>query len=1275
MKFLKDGPSLPDELLVARDEGRVVFFCGAGVSRARAGLKDFIGLARSVADRLSIADDKPARQLIHAIETMPSIAGVGGLISADRVFGLIERDFLNRDIYQAIAAALKPEGSPDLSAHQTLLDLAKGPDGVVRLVTTNFDLLFENCDPKVPFSRPPRLPDPRRSDEFGGIIHLHGHVTDEYTDAAGDGFIISSAEFGRAYLSDRWAADFIRAVLERFFVVFVGYSADDPPMQYLLEALNRSPGALSGAYAFQSGSYEEAEARWIQKGVRPIVYGESRNHSALWDTLALWAERARNSGAWHDNLLAKAAVGPENCEPHIRGQIAHVVSTLAGAKRVAEAADPLPANWLCTFDPQIRYAEPRRVGSIMEVGPYFDPFSAYGLDSDPVPAKSDPDSAIFQKRDIPSNVWSAFALTRQDRQNLREDQVSAMRGHWAINNPRLAARLGYLGHWLRRVAHQPAAVWWAAYQKGLHPDIQRQIESRIGETDGVPSPIVRAAWRHLIAAWRYPSNDHSEDWYSLLDSIKVDGWNAAFVRQFAEIRRPRIKVEKAFFDSPRAPDSSSEELSDLIHLDVEYPHQTDEVNVPVEFLPALLKDLRRNLHLGTALEGELGGYGLHSLASINADGDGEESNRSHQSGINISIFEYIELFRRLLAVDASKAKQEIVAWRDSVDAVAAHMKIWSCGDPRLVSRTDFASVFRTISREEFWSSSHQRDLLFALKNRWGELAVRTKLLIERRLLQGPKRPKGEAASDFRKARASAILSRIHWLAANGCKFVFDLEATTKQLHADYPEWKIEWATSAAYSMGLRSDWVETDTSSDDLQNLSLAEVLDAAAKLSGRRGESFVHRDPYAGFCALKPVRAFAALTVASKAGRYPIEAWRTFLNAEGRKQDGFRMAALIASRLARMPDDHLNDLLRPVTNWLAHIHKTLLPEGRRVFDLLWRRLVELLKQRPQSAASSVVRTGESPDWVTWALNSPVGNLAQILMSDPAIGKLKIGERFPSMWKAQADELLTLSADGRAHALAIFCFNLPWLFNIDQEWVVQVFLPAMEGQNSEREAFWAGFFWGAKVPPEQLYILMKPALLRLAHRSSDTRRKHAEILAGIVLAGWGSRVRDDETRVISDAEMTAVLVDAGDDFRTQVLWHLERWSSAPGSHWKDDALTLLAHVWPKQIVAKTPRVSARLAELAFAQGERFSLYANCVLPLVGPIDQDFINLPALRRSKHNLVDEFPEQTLALLHAILTDDARQWPYGVSDVLDRIGAVTPSLLSDSRLIKLNRIRNSF
>jgi hypothetical protein len=105
LRLLPEGPSIPDELLVARDEGQVVF-CGAGVSRVRAGLSDLLGLAKAVADKLAIVADSSTRKLIDAIERFPTITGVGSLVSADRVFALMEREFLARDIYEAIASSL-----------------------------------------------------------------------------------------------------------------------------------------------------------------------------------------------------------------------------------------------------------------------------------------------------------------------------------------------------------------------------------------------------------------------------------------------------------------------------------------------------------------------------------------------------------------------------------------------------------------------------------------------------------------------------------------------------------------------------------------------------------------------------------------------------------------------------------------------------------------------------------------------------------------------------------------------------------------------------------------------------------------------------------------------------------------------------------------------------------------------------------------------------------------------------------------------------------------
>lgn len=52
MRFISNGPIIPDILLRERDAGRVVFLCGAGVS-IPAGMPTFMELTKFVIDQLS----------------------------------------------------------------------------------------------------------------------------------------------------------------------------------------------------------------------------------------------------------------------------------------------------------------------------------------------------------------------------------------------------------------------------------------------------------------------------------------------------------------------------------------------------------------------------------------------------------------------------------------------------------------------------------------------------------------------------------------------------------------------------------------------------------------------------------------------------------------------------------------------------------------------------------------------------------------------------------------------------------------------------------------------------------------------------------------------------------------------------------------------------------------------------------------------------------------------------------------------------------------------
>jgi hypothetical protein len=398
-------------LLVARDEGRVLFFCGAGVSRAQAGLPGFLGLAERVLKELRALPDSPAGKLVDIAARLQKepIKGVGGILAADRIFGLLERDFALSDIEHAVGRALRPAAGANLDAHRTLLELSRSPDGQVQLVTTNFDLLFEAAAPKLPRWTPSQLPDLRRDEHFHGIVHLHGMFDDAYMEPLGGHLVLSSAEFGRAYLAEGWAANFIRAAIARYLIVFVGYTADDPPVQYLLEALNRvAEQPPHGLYAFQEGRENEAKALWKQKGVTAIAYASDSNHAALWQTLTAWSERARDPEQWRGRLMRHALHGPEAMLPHQRGQVVHLAATLDGARNLSEAKRPIPATWLCVFDPASRYATPGLANLFQPGLPEIDPFKLYGLDSDPEPPKAK-ESESFKRREAPDDVADVLA--------------------------------------------------------------------------------------------------------------------------------------------------------------------------------------------------------------------------------------------------------------------------------------------------------------------------------------------------------------------------------------------------------------------------------------------------------------------------------------------------------------------------------------------------------------------------------------------------------------------------------------------------------------------------------------------------------------------------------------------------------------------------------------------------------------------------------------------------------------------------------------------------
>ncbi len=1274
-RFFSNGPSIPDELLNARDEGRVVFVCGAGVSQAFAGLPNFAQLTHRVIETLGVTSQDPARKLLDAAEALEKITGKAGLITADRIFGLLEGEggFSVQDVEQAVAAALKPTVAPDLAAHRIMLDLAKLPDDRVRIVTTNFDLLFEACDQALPIYRPPRLPDPLRDEDFQGIIHLHGHVDSKYQDSDGDGFVLSSAGFGRAYLAEGWATAFFRSIIEQYIVCFVGYAAEDPPVHYLLEALNSYKKSFVGVYAFQAGNASDADANWKQKGVRSIAYDKADNHKSLWETLASWAERARNPNVWFEKIIAMSQKGPESFLPHERGQAAHIVSTIDGAKRFADAVQPPPAEWLCVFDPTIRYLTPGKLNIYSEDGKYFDPFyDAYGLDEDTPPPRLD-SRDTFARRELSFGEWDAFAFNKTDIKNLQEDHYASMRGKRAINVPRLPARLEKLCIWISRVCHQPAAAWWAAGYNEMHHSLQDLIDSQLVKCDKDTCPFeIYKAWRLILEIWKTPQQDADLELYKLKTSIDRDGWTLAAVKKIALIRRPRLTIDdRPRWNGPKPPSWDKNVRCDqLASVSVKYPTPNIQAVIPDEFLLDAVREFRRNLEQAIHLEREISEYGLDHLVPIEPDLSAKGNAYERTYGISSLMLYYVDLFKRLLEKNPQGAKQEYLAWWSDDETVFDLLRIWIAGISSIFNGKEAGELLLKLSRQSFWKRRYQRDLLLVLEKRWHDFPMRTKKQLERRLMQGPLAWESEDEKEFIDRRASTILSWLHRLAEHGCQFSFDLSKVSEKLRKRAPDWQPQYALAAANSQEGRGGSMERVTEYSSLLKESPETLLQKAKELSGEDFDGLKEKDPFTGLSTDRPDLAFAALVSNARRNDYPEWAWRKFLRAEARKNDPVDLSVQIGNNILKLSDDVLNMIVSYTSDWLLSVSNNLLAQQQELFWQIWERLVDVISSNAQSTPSRIVHRKNAPDFVSEGLNGMVGSLAQALMKDPAINRLGRKKSLPLLWKKRAEKLLHLKGDLHRHVLVMFIYNLSWFNTKDPHWTKINLISLLNSDEDDQKAFWSGFFWNPRVNPK-LFKLLKPYIVALVYEESMGKQGRLNTLAAILFAHWLQVDLKMNERLITNTEMREILLQAEDNFRVQIIWQIRNWYSGKKED-MDNLSTFFTKVWPKHKKAKSTRATIALCDLMFKNVETFKSLVGIIVPSLSKIDRQSWSMYELSKSK--ILDLYPDEILNVLDTVLTDNVSEWPYGIENILQRICEVNQALLKDKRMIKLkNKLRS--
>ena len=638
MRFLPNGPSIPNILLDARDEGEVVFLCGAGVS-IPAGLPSFQLLAQLVIEDLGAPEEAKSQRLLQRSLRAEDLDDAPPM---DQLFSHLQREYGVEEVERAVARRLRRPKNAMLTRHETILRLSASKNGTARVVTTNFDLLFEAAQPRLAYSQPPNLPRLRANQSLDGLVYLHGRLPRTSKTKGGvRGLVLSVADFGRAYLAHGWAAQFVRELLDHYIVVLLGYRAEDPPMRYLLEELNAVGGAKTGQlFAFSEGAPAEVEAAWQSRGVTAISYPESPQHVSLWDTLSAWAERARDPERWRKAIVDLAYKGPRSVEPYQRGQVAALCQSTIGGHEFAEANPPPPSEWLCVLDSWVRYMKPR--ASVVHAAEEYDPLAVYGLDDDPPRA-----TAVGPETPPPTGVNILASLGSTESLGSGAE-LSGPLSHQASDLPPRLLRLAW---WISKVSDEPAALWWAAGRAGIHARLKRNVELRNVRSHGSATPVIRQGWRLLLEAFE-ESRDRFK-WRNLAAAIEEEGWTNANLRAFERGILPALRVSRPRYSAPRPPEKNPADLrlEDLLHLEVVFPDRPNlGENVRDDALVDVTKALRRALERAGSLLRDIAKFG-YRVPTLHPQDTAEQVH--HGSGDRFFLW-FSKLFERLCELKSQR---------------------------------------------------------------------------------------------------------------------------------------------------------------------------------------------------------------------------------------------------------------------------------------------------------------------------------------------------------------------------------------------------------------------------------------------------------------------------------------------------------------------------------------------------------------------------------------------------------------------------------------------
>ena len=1229
-ELVSKGPDIPGPLLNRLDDDRVVFFCGAGVSMGGGSqLPSFRDLLCNVYKENNLPPDEIECKALEDSEY-------------DKVFELLERPerLGPEQVRQSVVACLSQEPAGPLQMHRDLLYLSKVKGGY-RLVTTNFDNRFREAVREAADLREhlqvhdaPALPVPMHR-RWRTLVHLHGRIQPHGRDSE---LVLTSADFGRAYLTEGWAARFVSALFADFTVVFIGYSLSDPVMRYLVDAVatERAKGRdLGGVYAFAGydpakTTAESVRAKWKARNVEPMPYDERDDHSLLRRTLRRWVDIRRDPQSRARIALDGIGQLPKERE----------------AARVAWALERPDVAWKLaqahTFTDEQDFPKIER---------WIDVFAEAGL--------------LRRAADDPGGTAHPV------RVNVVDD------GSRSQSPPRLAQVTNALARWIARHVHVPQVFGWVVRRGGrVHPELRREIlDSLADPPEPIPSRL-RLFWTVLL-------NEQVPDFRSLLFLEKQYRQAGSAEKRHLEdvllgTLAPRLTVlpgasERVVlqrrFDPEATPPSPIEDCGHLrvrVGCDRMWLTEMTVLREPdflcrhaeriTTFLVEALVLLRHDDQV--ANDRVTGRAQFHRPRWIAAGTDQVNPRNAWTRLIDLARDSYFALAKN------SRARADVLlrCWAQSGEPTCKRLVLHALAEDKM-SETDMAEVVLLQGKAPgIWDPYVCSEVLRFL-NKAGS---RLRPDLVQRIVRATHAGSGTGGSDRKQAGPEALdpaqVARLLELHLSGAQ----LDGESRTLAVEAARARSRSAGDFDEVHGVFSPIMAEVVSGDEQRvrdllggpSADLRRVLcDEGDGLSWEDLGAVIRRDAS---------RVAEVLRECAERGKYPSAPWTRLIwhLVSMRREDKAApdVEDDVLEVLSNAPDDLFVNVTTPLADFLCAIGDAWDSERESEFRVLW--------EKTWNGAATGVSI-DNADPVTQALNHVSGKLAEAAIFRLSMHEPLAQSGLPSSVRFYFD---TIATGPDAHpGRVLLAARLNFLFTVDPKWTEMELVRRLDPSANPSEALdlWAGFAWSPRLWPNLLQAIKGSYLAVLARddllsRPKRTRRGLLRLLVAICL-NVPEGLTVDEVRSVmcrlSEDSLSVVLRSLTD--------HLTGSGAERGQIWNDKVEPWMSDYWPREGSRNSASTSECMISLVIKSGDGFPEAVAYCAPFLKPVERHHWDFGRLREH----VEKHPAIVLDFLSRVVQEDLPQHSQpDLREILDKIAGVRPGLHDDPRFRRLHRISSA-